>query len=132
MVSYSYNGVFNESKLNVEFDDKRTYNSFLKNIEKMKKLTITYGEESSIRSDTPSTLNDFKIVQKYDHVALLPPNNIKEEIEIYPEFQFTWNPVMKGKYWNDGMYHFFPMKSKINVELSIEDIISNLKQNGAE
>lgn len=135
MSSHVFTGTYNGAKFDAEFADKRSYNSFVNNMEKAKKINISYKCENSssseFRSMTPDILDGFKIVNKFDHIALIPPNSTKEEIEITPTFQYTWSPTLKGRYWNDGMYHFFPIKSQIKMSMTVQDIVQNMLDNGA-
>ena len=111
---FTYSNTIENSTITATFTDKRTYNSFLKNIEKMEKMTISYNNNNTtekIISDTPNILDNFSIVEKYDHVVLKPHTKTnKEEISISPDFQYTWSPIIYGQYWNDGNYHFFPLR----------------------
>lgn len=133
MPSYTFE---HHSGLQAEFNDKRTYNSFIKNVEKMSKLTINHpaDTEETVNVLNPHYLNNFEIVQKYDHVALKPldPTLKGGSIELDVSFQYTWEPTLTGKYYNDGMFHFYPKKSNIKVNMSCEDIIDNLVMNGAK
>lgn len=134
MPSHMFTGVYNGAKFEIEFGDKRSYNSFVNNIEKAKNITISY--DANVCLPVPSTpkkvLDDFKVIEKNGHICLIPPNDVKEDIEITPTFEYDWSPVLKGNYWNDGKYRFYPKKSQIKVNLSCEDIIRNLVENGAK
>ena len=130
MPFHNFTNTYNGALLDVDFNDKRSYNSFVKNMEKASKVSISYKNEVT-ESETPTMLKGFEIVKTYDHVAMKPPNDTCEEIEIFPTFQYTWTPALKGHYWNDGLYHFFPKNKRINASLSIEDIVQNMVENGA-
>lgn len=132
MPCYTYD---HHSGIHAEFQDKRTYNSFLNNISKMSKLTINYKTENeNINVHNPTFLNNYEIVNKYDHIALKPIDEKYKggTIELDATFQYTWEPTLTGKYYNDGMFHFYPKNSIIKVNMSNEDIINNLVMNGAK
>ena len=64
---------------------------------------------------------------------LWPPRNTQREIvSLNPDFAVKWSPTFTGKYWNDGMYHFFPKKTKLSAEFTNKDFIDNLVSMGAK
>ena len=122
----------------VSFDDKRTLNSLVKALEKAKSIIAVQElknesqTEPEIKIETPHAFDGWKIVDKYDHIALKPPeNHTKEILALMPDIAVEWNPTFTGKYWNDGMYHFFPKKTKLSAEFTKFDIANNLKSMGA-
>jgi hypothetical protein len=122
----------------VSFDDKRTMNSLVNALEKAKSIvsvqtrTNSESHEHSINVETPNTFDGWKIIDKYDHIALKPPeSHTKEEVTLMPDLSVEWNPTFTGKYWRDGMYHFFPKKTKLSAEFTTADIVNNLQSMGA-
>lgn len=131
MVNHIHTFVVDNQTISITFDDKRTLNSVIKALEKAK--SIRFESSSSNTIETPRLFDDWKIVKKSDHIALKPPeNHTKEIVSLIPDFAIQWNPNITGKYWNDGMYHFFPTKTKLSAEFTNDDIINNLKSMGAE
>tara|TARA_B100001094_G_scaffold286671_1_gene301686 strand:+ start:447 stop:1076 length:630 start_codon:yes stop_codon:yes gene_type:complete len=75
----------------------------------------------------------WKIYDKNSHIALEPPSGTpRQEIEITPTYSQEWNPIIKGTYWNDGKYHFFPQNTKIHMKMTTEDVVEDMKKLGAE
>ena len=71
MPNFNFTQSYNDSELSIDFTDKRTYNSFIKNIDKMKKLTIRTENnlsDNEIKSSTPEIFSGYKIVKDYDSV----------------------------------------------------------------
>jgi hypothetical protein len=133
---HSYIVEVNNTQIKFEFDDKRTMNSLIKAFEKAKCISIENGKGFTppevIKVETPKTFEGWSIVDKCDHIALRPPENTsKEEIKLHPTMSVDWSPEFNGQYWNDGMYHFFPRKTKLSSEFTKEDICENLKLLGA-
>ena len=78
------------------------------------------------------TFEGWEIHEKYGHIALKPPEEHKrEEVILTPSMSILWQPEIKGHYWNDGMYHFFPKKTKQSCEVSEYDLCKNFKMLGA-
>ena len=119
--------------LNVSFEDKRAFNSFVKALEKATTVTMTNQKPETIVVENPHMFEDWTIHEKDGHVAIKPPENTKREIvSLNPEFAVKWSPTFTGKYWNDGMYHFFPKKTKLSAEFTNQDFIDNLVSMGAK
>ena len=135
-----------DKTLNVSFEDKRTFNSFVKALEKatvveftkdkmpdetLKQQTTEPNEESLVQD--PHIFEGWTITENCDHVGLKPPENTQREIvTLNPVFSVKWSPTFTGKYWNDGKYHFYPKKTKLSVEFTKEDIIDNFVSMGAK
>jgi hypothetical protein len=130
--TYTYN--IDNVEINFEYSDKRTLNSLIKALEKSTKVTMKSKLECpSIKVESESDFKGWTIHEKYGHVALKPPeNHSKEEVTINPTISVEWCPALNGKYWNDGMYHFFPKKTKLSSEFTNEEIKNNLLLLGAE
>ena len=103
--------------ITLAFDDKRTLNSLVKALEKAKSMNIAVNSvETETKVETPHTFDGWSIVEKYDHIALQPPEcHNKEIITLMPDLSVEWNPTLSGKYWNDGLYHFFPKRTKYTL-----------------
>ena len=120
------------SVVTISFEDKRTLNSLVNALEKAKSIVMEQPAATHLKVDTPEVFKDWTIVNKSDHVALKPPKyHSKEEVTLAPAFAIEWNPTFTGKYWNDGMYHFFPKKTKLSAEFTNEDMTRNLESMGA-
>ena len=134
-----------DKTLNVSFEDKRTFNSFVKALEKATVVEFTKEKEPDEtpkqQTDTiekpvvqdPHMFENWTVYEKDGHVAIKPPKNTEREIvSLNPDFAVKWSPTFTGKYWNDGMYHFFPKKTKLSAEFTNQDFIDNLVSMGAK
>jgi len=126
----------------VEFEDKRTFNSFVNAFDKAKSIKreskVEEPTETATEIDviTPQQFDDFTICDENGHVSLKPPkdyvHNKGDYYTLEPTIMVHWTPQFTGKYWNDGKIHFFPKKTKLSTEFSNEDIANNLKLMGAK
>ena len=146
MTIHTHIFTIDDKTLNVSFEDKRTFNSFVKALEKatvveftkekmpdetLKQQTTEPNEESLVQD--PHMFENWTIYEKDGHIAIKPPENTTREIvSLNPDFAVNWSPTFTGKYWNDGMYHFFPKKTKFSAEFTNADIIVNLVSMGAK
>lgn len=135
---HSHSFTVDDTTITVSFEDKRTLNSLIKALEKAKSIMAVQDlkngskSEPEIKIETPHAFDGWKIVHKCDHIALKPPeSHTKEEVTLMPDIAVEWNPTFTGKYWNDGMYHFFPKKTKLFAEFTKIDIANNLQSMGA-
>lgn len=131
--------VVDNETIHVEFEDKRTFNSFVTALTKAKSIkreSKTQETSTEISVETPQQFEGFTICDENDHVSLKPPkdyvHNKGDYYTLEPTIMVPWTPEFTGKYWNDGKIHFFPKKTKLSTEFSNEDIAKNLKLMGAE
>ena len=136
-VDHTHTISIGEYNITIVLEDKRTLNSLIKALEKAKKINVSKIESESptteiMKVETPNTFVGWEIQNKGDQVLLKPPeSHTRENIELMPDMSVSWNPVLKGSYWNDGMYHFFPKKTKLSAEFTNEDIVENFAKMGA-
>ena len=136
--THTHTFVVGDEMIHVEFEDKRTFNSFVNAISKAKtiKFDSKVKEATEIEVTTPQQFKGFTICDEYGHVSLKPPKNYQHNKGDYytlePTLMIPWNPEFIGKYWNDGKIHFFPKKTKLSTGFSNEDIARNLKLMGAK
>ena len=137
--THTHTFVVGDETIHVEFEDKRTFNSFINALSKAKTIKREPKvEETSTKIDviTPRQFEGFTICDENGHVSLKPPkdyvHNKGDYYTLEPTIMVPWTPEFTGKYWNDGKIHFFPTKTKLSTEFSNEDIAHNLKLMGAE
>lgn len=100
--------------------------------ETKKKTQIIKRTSNKFETTESNIFEGYIIHNKNNHIALEPPKGTEnQEIELTPTYSQEWTPVIKGKYWNDGKYHFFPKNTKLHVEMSIEDLQEDMMKLGA-
>ena len=141
MANKVHSHIFNieGQEVEIKFKDKRTFNSFVNALSKAEEIKfknpISNNEEPKEKNENETlkeTFEGWEIHEKYGHIALKPPEEHKrEEVILTPSMSILWQPEIKGHYWNDGMYHFFPKKTKQSCEVSEYDLCKNFKMLGA-